>query len=155
MSARQREEAIRWLSRQAEEIRVEVMTDRFRTYNKLKKNHQEQAAILDYAALLIACGKNGWRAERKFRSSAMLTENELLGIGRRQVARAKEQTARHAKIRENIAVHWGEVVELRRGSVSFRGIARHFLSAHGLRISHTTISNLWRQWERYGQSPLD
>ena len=155
MGLRQREEALRWMARQAEDIRTKVMSGRFRIYKRLGKHQRVPASVLDYAALLLACKDAGFGAETKFRSSSPLNASDQKTITACRTARAMSRTQHLAKLREYLAVKWGEVVELKGAGVSYRGIALHFQDEYGLSVSHTTIHNLWRCWQDHGTIPVD
>lgn len=148
-----RTNALRWLARQAEETRFEIMIGRFKIYHKLRKESDMPAPVLDYCALLLACEKRGWGADRKFKSSQGLTSREMEDTRRRRLAKARQGTRRKHATQEFLALHWGKVVEFRAERISFRGISRYFANEYRNTISHMTIWKYWQEWANQRKLP--
>lgn len=150
----QRSHTLRWLAKQAETIRIEIMMGRFKTFHSLRKRHKDiQAPMLDYCALLKACQQHGCQADTSFRTSKQLSPKEIHGIHRRRKLIAQDMVRRKKITRDKLATNWGKVVELRSEGVSFRGIANFFKDQLNVNVSHMTIWSYWQKWKSHGHLP--
>lgn len=148
LSDANRQAVLSWLSKQAEEIRVQIMLGRFHEFHRLKKDNPTLAApFLDYCALIRSCCNSGWRAQKKFRTSKSLGSSDLRLIKEARIKKAKEAARRVPVKREALLVHWGKVVEMKREGLSFRAISQYFEQEVGLNVSHMTIWKCWKLWQ--------
>ena len=104
LDRRDRTEALRWLYRQSEDVRVEVMVNRFRNYMRMSKRETRLTAPeLDYCALIVACRDCGWLSEKRSIRNAMLLDSDIRRLARNRLALAREGRSRRELRRELLA----------------------------------------------------
>jgi hypothetical protein len=149
LSARERQEAIRWYARQSEMFRVELMKKRFRLFQDLKaKSVDQDLSLLEYAALCIAIKTEGFIAMKMYRSKKVISDKNLKTLEIRRTENAQSLVRKgRGTVSAKLAKKWGIVVELRRKKLSFQAISQYLHSHHKIKISRQYLHEKYVKWE--------
>lgn len=154
MSARERQDALRWYARQAEDFRISVMTNRFRLFCDLKARRVDQdLALLEYAALCLALKSEGFLAEKRYRSKKVISDKEIQVLRKRRLEKAKAiqaKTRRRGQVKARLAKKWGVVVELKGQGLSYQALSDYLKENHHISVSRQYLHEKFVEWEKGG-----
>lgn len=147
MTAKERQDCLRWIARQAEGFHVDLMRHRFKIFHSIKSSRAHpNLSLLELAALYIAAKGQGWLATRKMKTQRAPTGEEMRVISHRRKERAFKE--RHpAPKRSKLARVWGIVVELKDAGHSYGAISEYLQKAHKIKVTRQYLHQLFRKWE--------
>ena len=136
-----------WFARQEEGVQVGVLQRKRIEHERIYRRYLQHGVIsTELAALVLAAEHSGWSDEQASRSSRSIGQEEAQSISRRRQARAGAYQAHREQVRSWLAKHWGKVMDMRRGGLSWRRVSRMIADEHGISISHTALHKFWREW---------